>query len=84
MKTMATMVTDRGQVSIPATIRKRLNLISGQRVTWEPISNHECRMLVVTETRVPGAMAMLGYAAKFRRVRRTSEWMADIRNGETG
>jgi len=28
---------------------------------------------VVTGTRVPGATAMLGYAAKFRRVRRTSE-----------
>jgi AbrB family looped-hinge helix DNA binding protein len=84
MKTMATMVTDRGQVSIPAMIRKRLNLASGQRVTWEPVSDHECRMLVVAEPRVPGATAMLGYAAKFRRVRRTSEWMADLREGETG
>ena len=84
MKTLATMVTERGQVSIPATIRKRLNLASGQRVTWEPISNHECRMLVVNTPRVPGATALLGYAAKFRRVRRTSEWMAEIREGENG
>ena len=84
MKTMATMVTERGQVSIPATIRKRLNLSSGQRVIWEPLSDHECRMVVVTDTRAPGAMAMLGYAAKFRRVRRTSEWMGEIRQGEAG
>lgn len=84
MKTLATMVTDRGQVSIPAAIRKRMNLISGQRVTWDPISDHECRMVVVTDARVSGAMAMLGYAAKFRRTRRTSEWMADIRKGEAG
>lgn len=84
MRTIATMVTDRGQVSIPAMIRKRLNLASGQRVTWEPISDHECRMVVVPAARVPGATAMLGYAAKFRRVRRTSEWMADIRQGEAG
>ena len=83
MKTMATMVTERGQVSIPAPIRKRLNLGSGQRVTWEPVSDHECRMLVVPEPRAPGATAMLGYAAKFRRVRRTNEWMTDIRKGET-
>lgn len=82
MKTMATMVTERGQVSIPATIRKRLNLTSGQRVTWEPVSNHECRMRVVTGIRAPGATAMLGYAARFRRVRRTREWMADLRKGE--
>ena len=84
MKTMATMVTERGQVSIPATIRKRLNLSSGQRVMWEPMSDHECRMVVVTDTRAPGATAMLGYAAKFRRVRRTSEWMNEIRKGEAG
>jgi AbrB family looped-hinge helix DNA binding protein len=84
MKTMATIVTERGQVSIPATVRKRLNLTSGQRVTWEPVSDHECRMLVGDVIRVPGAMAMLGYAAKFRRVRRTSEWMADLREGEVG
>ena len=84
MKTIVTMVTERGQVSIPAVIRKRLNLASGQRVTWEPISDHECRMTVVTGTHVPGATAMLGYAARFRRVRRTSEWMAEIREGEAG
>jgi len=79
---MATMVTERGQVSIPAMVRKHLNLTSGQRVTWEPVSNHECRLRVATANPVPGATAMLGYAAKFRRVRRTSEWMDDIRQGE--
>jgi bifunctional DNA-binding transcriptional regulator/antitoxin component of YhaV-PrlF toxin-antitoxin module len=82
MKTKAARVTDREQVSIPAMVRKRLNLTSGQRVTGEPVSDHECRMVVVSAARVPGATAMLGYAAKFRRVRRTSEWMADIRQGE--
>ena len=82
VKTMATTVTERGQVSIPATVRKRLNLIPGQRVTWEPISDHECRMKVAPESPILGAKAMLGYAAKFRRVRRTSEWMDEIRQGE--
>ena len=82
MKTMVTMVTERGQVSIPALVRKHLNLTSGQRVTWEPISDHECRLRVVSANPVPGATAMLGYAAKPRPVRRTSEWMADIRQGE--
>jgi AbrB family looped-hinge helix DNA binding protein len=84
MKTMATMVTDRGQVSIPALIRKRMNLTSGQRVTWEPMSDRECRIVVVAEKRVPGAMAMRGYAARFRQVRRTREWMAELRQGEAG
>ena len=82
MKTMVTTVTERGQVSIPALVRRHLNLTSGQRVTWEPISDQECRMKVVAANPVRGATAMLGYAAKFRRVRRTSEWMTDIRQGE--
>ena len=117
VKTVVTTVTERGQVSIPAAVRKRLNLTPGQRVTWEPISDHECRMRVLhpplptdvarascpcfmggtpmprgvlqaprmkvaPERPMPGAKAMLGYAAKFRRVRRTSEWMDEIRQGE--
>jgi len=82
MKTMVTVVTERGQVSIPAMVRKHLNLTSGQRVTWEPVSDHECRLRVAVVNPAPGATSMLGYAAKFRPVRRTSEWMADIRQGE--
>ena len=83
MKTLATMVTERGQVPIPAAIRKQLNLSSGQRVTGTPVSEHECRMQVVVGKNTP-AMAMLGYAARFRRVRRTSAWMTDLREGDAG
>lgn len=83
MKTLVTRVTERGQVSIPATIRKRLNLVSGKRVVWETVSPRECRMKVMPEAHAPGAVAMLGYAAKFRRVRRTRAWMKDLRMGET-
>lgn len=82
MNTLVTVVTERGQVSIPASIRKHLNLASGRRVTWESVSHNACRMTVVSESRAPGAAAMLGYANKFRRARRTSQWMADIRRGE--
>ena len=35
MKTLATMVTERGQVSIPAEIRKKMKLKPGQRILWE-------------------------------------------------
>ena len=82
MKTMATTVTERGQVSIPATVRKRLNLTPGQRVTWEPISDHECRMKVAPESPILGAKAIFFYSSNFLRVRRTSEWMDEIRQGE--
>ncbi len=82
MKTLATMVTERGQVSIPAEIRRKLSLTSGQRVLWEAVSEHECRILVSAAPKVVGALAMLGYAAKFRKPRRTQEWMHEIRAGE--
>lgn len=82
MKTLATMVTERGQVSIPTQVRQQLHLTSGQRVTWEILSEHECKMVVVTESHVPGAKAMLGYASKFRKPRTTRDWMTKLREGE--
>jgi bifunctional DNA-binding transcriptional regulator/antitoxin component of YhaV-PrlF toxin-antitoxin module len=82
MKTLATIVTERGQVSIPTQVRKQLHLSCGQRVAWEVISDHECKVVVVAESHVPGAEAMLGYAAKFRSPRRTREWLTELREGE--
>jgi AbrB family looped-hinge helix DNA binding protein len=82
MKTMATMITERGQVSIPAEIRKQMHLAPGQRIVWEVISERECRMAVAKDPATPGAEAMRGYAARFRAPRRTQEWMRDLREGE--
>jgi AbrB family looped-hinge helix DNA binding protein len=82
MKTLATMVTERGQVSIPTQVRKQLHLSPGHRVVWEVLSDHECRMTVAAESPVPGAEAMLGYAAKFRKPRRTRDWLTELREGE--
>lgn len=82
MKTLSTRVTERGQVSIPAQIRKRMHLGPGQRIVWEAISDHECRVVIASDSKAPGAVAMLGHAAKFRKPRRTSDWMAELREGE--
>lgn len=82
MNTMITTVTERGQVSIPAEIRRQLGLEPGQRLCWEVVADRECVVRVATPQRVPGAVAMLGYAKRFRKVRRTRAWMADLREGE--
>jgi AbrB family looped-hinge helix DNA binding protein len=82
MKTLATIVTERGQVSIPAAIRKRMRIEPGQRLQWENVSDHECRIVVATQPLVPGAVAMLGYAATFRKPRATHSWLAELREGE--
>jgi AbrB family looped-hinge helix DNA binding protein len=82
MKTLVTTVTERGQVSIPAEVRKQMGLRPGRRLLWEPTSDTECRVRVSREGRAPGAVAMLGYARHFREPRRTSEWLAELREGE--
>ena len=82
MKALVTTVTERGQVSIPATIREQLHIRPGQRLLWEQVSESECRVSVKPAVGAPGAVAMLGYAKRFRKARRTREWIADLREGD--
>ena len=76
------VITERGQVSIPAQLRKELSLAKGQRLLWEKTGEHEIRITVLAETEPRGAMAMLGSAKRFRTARTTQEWMAELREGE--
>lgn len=76
------VITDRGQVSIPARLRKELSLVKGQRLLWEKSGEHEIRVTVLPEPEPQGAMAMLGFAKKFRKTRRTQDWMEELREGE--
>jgi AbrB family looped-hinge helix DNA binding protein len=76
-------LTERGQISVPAALRKAMNLRPGQRLMFAPISDHEFR--VFTQNEAPaGPLAVLGYARKLRKgpARRTSEWMRELRAGE--
>ncbi len=81
--TEITVVTDRGQVSIPAHLRKKLSLTKGQRLLWERVGERELRVVVLESTTPRGAQAMRGFARRFRKNRRTtSEWMTELRAGE--
>ena len=77
------VITERGQVSIPAHLRKELSLAKGQRLLWEKTGEREIRITVLSEPQPRGAQAMLGFAKRFRQTRRTKEWMEEIREGET-
>ena len=81
---LTTVVTERGQVSIPASIRRELGLKAGQPLVWEKISDRECLVKVQRKKKPVGAMAMLGFAARFRgeKGRRTARVMAELREGE--
>jgi len=76
------VITERGQVSIPAQLRKELALAKGQRLLWEKTGEHEIRVTVLSEPERRGAMAMLGFAKRFRPTRLTEDWMAELREGE--
>lgn len=78
-----TVVTDRGQVSIPAHLRHELSLDKGKRMLWQKVSDSELRVRILDEGRPPGAEAMRGFARRFRDTRRsTADWMRELREGE--
>jgi AbrB family looped-hinge helix DNA binding protein len=78
-----TTVTDRGQTSIPAELRRELKLVKGQRLLWERVGDRELRVRVLEEGPPRGAEAMRGFARRFRREARSSaDWMSQLREGE--
>ena len=76
------IVTERGQVSVPSNLRRELGLEKGRRLLWEKIGEQEIRVVVLPEMEPRGAMAMLGFARRFRPTRTTEEWMKELREGE--
>lgn len=77
-----TIVTKRGQTSIPAPIRRALELETGESLAWEIATNGDIIVRVVRDKQRPDPEKMLGFAATFRRPQRTQEWMQLLREGE--
>ena len=82
MKPLETVLTERGQTSIPAAVRKGMQLTPGTKLRWEELSKNECRLIVQRHAPGPGARAMLGYAQQFRKTRPTRDWLREWRAGE--
>ena len=83
MRDQMTTLTERGQVSLPAALRKAMHLRPGQKVRWKLLSESEARLVVESDrAEVPGPLAVLGYAKTFRGPRRTADWMKELRSGE--
>lgn len=82
-KSEVTVVTERGQVSIPAGLRRDLELAPGRRVRWEKVTPVELRVVVLPPEKPRGAEAMRGFARRFRETpRRSDDWMRELREGE--
>ena len=75
-------MTDRGQVSMPASIRRELGLRPGQTLLWKRLSHDEVRVKV--PRRGSGKTSMRGFMKKFLAdgPRTTAGWMKILREGE--
>ena len=79
---MVTKITERGQTSVPGSIRRKMRLEMGSRIVWQPISDHECRITVQPPDAVEGPLAVLGFARTFRKTRSTADWIRELREGD--
>jgi len=75
------MITARGKVSIPAELRREMNLNAGQIVIWEKVSAIECRVIVPPRPKVkPDLVAALNFAKEHGlETMRTDDWMNVLR-----
>ena len=81
---MTTVITRRGQTSVPARLRKAAHLKTGTRLRWHQTTATEFRVVLETGTGAPGPLAALGYAVRFHgaKVPTTAEALTEIREGE--
>lgn len=84
MSDNASTLTERGQVSVPASIRKAAGMRPGQTLRWELISATELRVILPAPESVGGPFAALGFARRLRGGPRRSadSVLRELRQGE--
>jgi AbrB family looped-hinge helix DNA binding protein len=86
MNDKVTILTERGQISIPASIRREVGLKAGESLRWERLSDTELRVVVDRQITPQGPYAVLGYALRWLPAGakiRTDEVMRELREGES-
>ncbi|MEI7899177.1 MAG: AbrB/MazE/SpoVT family DNA-binding domain-containing protein [bacterium] len=84
---LATILTERGQISIPAAIRKKANLVPGQRLLWHQTGHNTFSVTLETVPKKRRrAVGLIGYARRFfpdgGMPKRTDEVLKLLRQGE--
>ena len=77
--TFISRMSERGQVSVPISIRNALGLTPSSRIAWT--LDTETGTATLSPVRAPrkgGAQAALGFAARFRKTRRTADWLRGV------
>ena len=81
--TYISRLSERGQVSVPIAIRNALGLTPSSRIAWTLDAEAGTATLSLVRTpRKGGAQAALGFAARFRKTRRTADWLAGVDDTE--
>ena len=82
-----TVLTARGQVSVPSFLRKKARLATGQRLAWQQAGDGVFSVTVLK--RLPkrvSALSLIGYAKRFNQKGlslNTDEAMKVLREGES-
>ena len=79
---MLTTLTERGQVSMPSSLRREMGLRPGQPLLWKRVSDREVRVTVPGKGEI---RSMRGFMKKFHRPAlpsTTAEWLKLLREGE--
>lgn len=77
--THVSRLSERGQISVPIAIRDALGLTAGSRIAWTlDADNGVATLSPIRAPQKGGAQAALGFAARFRKTRRTADWLKDI------
>ena len=81
---LITTLTDRGQTSVPAALRKAGRLTPGLKLRWNRVSDREFRVAVVDDEPIAGPVAMRGFLLRGKRGRRrqTDIVLRELREGE--
>lgn len=85
-KVLATVLTERGQISVPAAIRKKAKLVPGQRLLWHQTGQDTFSVTLETVPKKRRRAAdLIGYAQRFFPdgvPGRTDEVLKKLRQGE--
>lgn len=85
MNDLVTLLTTRGQTSVPASIRRKIGMRPGSALRWEMKSSSELSVRLEPDTSPAGAFAALGYAKRWLapgEVVGSDEVLKELRDGE--
>ena len=77
-----TILTDRGQLQVPAWVRERLALQPGQRFAWSVLPDGDLQVHVVRQEAIARRTQWRAYARTTQGDRTSDEILADLREGD--